>query len=286
MIKIVESRTIRATRSDLLNDPTEIVFGKDAILEYGRKKKDAVPISIEQNSQWADDEFSFYNAVVDCRVDCESVYVSCFSIAEDILSEWAMYADDGKGVSIAFDRKELEKYLVQWHVRLEHGYPPGYERLRLVNYIKPDDIKQKIKDRLEQFKDDYLKRIAADGVENHSLNGVGKELNDACTDLILTTKNKCYEPEQECRLLATFRGNENYICDSFSVSSDPLFSGVNKHLYLPSNDNIPFPVAEIMVGPNYKHTERMHLIKELQKFVEARGLNGTRITGSNLPYRH
>lgn len=139
---------------------------------------------------------------------------------------------------------------------------------------------------MEQFKVDHLKRIAADRVENNSLKDVGKDVNEACTDLIITTKNKCYEPEQECRLLATFRGNENYLCDSFSVSSEPLFSGVNKHLYLPANDNIRFPVAEIMVGPNYKHTERKHLIKELQKFVEARGLNDTRITGSALPYRH
>ena len=36
-----------------------------------------------------------------------SVYISCFSKKQDLLSQWRAYADDGRGVSIGFDLNKL-----------------------------------------------------------------------------------------------------------------------------------------------------------------------------------
>lgn len=49
-------------------------------------------------------------------------YISCFSEDGDLLSQWRGYADDGKGLSIGFNRKKLYEYLFEFQKNNLEGF--------------------------------------------------------------------------------------------------------------------------------------------------------------------
>jgi hypothetical protein len=278
MKNIIESKKIRATQANFLNDPSEINIGIDAITNYGSKKLKTLD-GRPSDSQSEVCEWLFYKALSNCKstIDRKSVYVSSFSYAPDLLTQWIMYASDGKGVSIAFDKERLEACLKKHTICPIPG--PGYERFREVKYFGTSTrIPQRMISHIEEFKIDYIKEYLEDDCNLDYLDNSTEGRSDAkCIDLILTMKHKCYKQEKECRILAPRNGNKEIICQS---------TGDEKYLYIPTNDNAQLPITEIMVGPNYKPDEQKQIVADLKTFVTRQGLGTTKISRSVLPYRH
>lgn len=116
MLSILGNRTLRFTHYSNTNDQREDRYGKDLIIEeleqyLSNDGRDCSP-EIEKNIK------GIFDKVIDrlkpVRVkngndieiysDLLDYYIVCFSEYKDKLSQWRGYADDGRGVSIGFDR--------------------------------------------------------------------------------------------------------------------------------------------------------------------------------------
>ena len=105
-LNILKNKEIYLSDPLKMNDKLEIRWYLDRLNDDN--KEDAFDSVFERMRIRSGLEFSF-----DDLLNClnfkgqRSVYISCFSKKQDLLSQWRAYADDGRGVSIGFDLNKL-----------------------------------------------------------------------------------------------------------------------------------------------------------------------------------
>lgn len=98
--KIIESRRIRATRYDQMNDVSEIEIGLNLLLNT--VKKYPVDSSLHKYKDF------LISGIESYKEDTLEVYVLSLSAAVDSLNQWRAYAPRG-GVAIGFDYEKVRK---------------------------------------------------------------------------------------------------------------------------------------------------------------------------------
>ena len=101
---IIESNRIWATHLSHVNDPTELMYGQNLLIEEWKALSGALNpdlarilwdvIRTIESGEWPNDIYGF-----------------CLSSESDLLSQWGRYADQCRGYSIGFNSDELDKRL-------------------------------------------------------------------------------------------------------------------------------------------------------------------------------
>ncbi|WWR15535.1 DUF2971 domain-containing protein [Lachnospiraceae bacterium JLR.KK008] len=161
-------------------------------------------------------------------------YVACFSEKKDSLSQWRGYADDGKGISIGFCKKKLERMPKIMHHNLSFS-----------KVIYNENQQEK-----------YVDKVVEEVFRNMELKGIGIagiELNSNHKDEFAIYKNPSFEEEREWRLILNSYpkwkeikvGDMSFTEPTFRVSKGRLISYVELSF---ANVKSDF-VKEIWIGP-------------------------------------
>lgn len=182
-----------------------------------------------------------------------ATYVICFSEKEDLLSQWRGYANDGKGIALAFDTQGLINYVDKYSQFL---------KLEKVIYVTDDELNRIIADRaksilrimnmiliaihdgdvhyssIEEFEIQFFENIYFNFLQ---------EISDS-----IKYKTKPFEEECEWRLYIDNPINKNTdMCElvnelgNNSVSNFKLTSYINKRIGFRATDNDLIPYISI-----------------------------------------
>lgn len=168
-------------------------------------------------------------------------HIACFSKKWDLLSQWRAYANDGKGISIGFDRRYFESIKELDNKEFEifdviYRYEEQEKLLRnLFSTIRADNLKA-----LEDF---YINK----GNKNYFQEIV---LASVLLKYRVIFKNETFSEEKEVRLVHGFdRIAAEPDIFEYRVTQDDLISFVE----LPIDIKTDYPpIKEIILGPNCK----------------------------------
>ena len=178
-----------------------------------------------------------------------NLFISCFSMEKDLLSQWRAYGDDGKGLALGFNLKELDK---------DNIY---FEK---VEYV--DKINNSIFGRETVFE------VAADTFQIAKAYEDSNDYDnteiffDHLFSVLAGYKNKCFAEEKEIRLIYEELPREELVIEKNNAWSNKEyhFSPVNlEHDFRIVNNNIteyvklPYQssLKEIVIGPKCTLTE-------------------------------
>lgn len=127
--------TLWATHLTCLNDPEEKKFGKKIIDESLEELEKNLSIDEKHRISTSIKEIEKFNELLKTIDDVEinspnyiSIYVTSFSKAKDELPMWSMYAKNGNGISLGFDREGMKKEMTKPSFaipQLYYGTPNG-----------------------------------------------------------------------------------------------------------------------------------------------------------------
>ena len=195
------------------------------------------------------------------RPSVEAVYITCFCLEGNLLSQWRGYAASGNGVSLEFDPPQFR------NITADDSPSRGLMRLWKVFYDEP---KQK-------------------GIMGHAINfgyqragtldEKAKSASEAIFFFVPTFKHSDFHQENECRLIFTpppdckvppkFRVGRGMLIPYYSVSS--LTEG-----------NFTLPIKRIVVGPSPLREMNAASVKAM---LAAHGYEGIAVESSNTPFR-
>lgn len=118
LISIVENQSIYCSNINFLNDKKEYKYGVEIILSVVEKLK----------------ESKNYNNILEKVSEHINLiykserYVTCFSKNGDLLSQWRAYANQGKGVSIGFERSNFNESIYQHIIGHHISYDEKYQK--------------------------------------------------------------------------------------------------------------------------------------------------------------
>lgn len=190
---IIEKDAIWLTERVHLNDPTELTYGLKFALDWCDKQ-------LETGDRLGSTFFGLLRRGLDSIPPVIAAYVSSFSLAYDVLSQWCRYSDDGRGFCLEFSPDFLENQ------RTDYSGPGG-----LYAYVV-DYRESEIKDRQESClarAHEYMKRpdIKRAVSQEHSPREFIVGMQNAITyELIwnaLQFKHPAYSDEREVRILLT-----------------------------------------------------------------------------------
>ena len=230
-----------------------------------------------------------------------SNFVTCFSEAPDILSQWRGYADDGKGCCLGFSMSALQKYCDRSN---------GVLRLEKVNYVTRTEVdalvKQFAKGILESLQD-LRQWIVAEMTHDDEAEDTDCLLAYNFQGMIekllvhsLAFKGAGFAEEKEWRL---FLGSQAYKQPNWVLGAAADMKGPrgfsetltflrNRIEFNITEDNIsPYvpvcfddfdsvPIEEIWLGPKSRISEY-----DLKLYLATKGYNNVRIALSNISYR-
>lgn len=269
---ILESRTIRFSDINMMNDSQETRWGYSAFEEaatrlINRKNlQEEIPIM----------EKSFFDSVDEILSKVQLIthpFISCFSLDRDSLSQWRAYADDGRGFAIGFKAKQFQ------------GMPVS---LLLVAYEREQQVKE------------MMTALAA--IFMHSDGNPDKDRNTFFEDCVLlgnymvALKHQAFHEEKEVRCIhaVNIEANEagmrfvdsGGVTEYGDVEGEKIrFQVIDNHLsafldisFLRNgNDN---PISEIVMGPK-NHSNPGNLML----YLGGLDYSNITITSSDAPYR-
>lgn len=281
LFNIVQSKTFWLANAKSSNDQTEGVFTEE---EFNRIIKLARNDISDDEKQNFDDFFS-QRPTID--LNSKDNYILCLSKLKDSLAHWDRYASFRKGICICIDVKklsELNSNIFSFFQIYELGY-------------LDDDLKNEL---IGEFKK-YLK-MPKRCIDEDSKNIVQRaKLYVIRYYLFIKKKNPYFKDEEEVRVSASpyiylravfpqideledIKQKSLSLLDKFDIEKTyfaPIRGEIRSlhHLCLKDiwgSDLIP----EIMLGPNCPQSK-----DELRAFLDANGLENTKITISKIPIR-
>ncbi|USV99900.1 DUF2971 domain-containing protein [Pseudomonas pergaminensis] len=109
LLGVLDSKSIWATNTHYLNDPTEFVHA----LSFAR----AMASHSYEDDYWETFGFMLHGHLN--KMDEQDLYVSSFSEKPDLLSQWRGYCPGGSGYCIGFDQRLVAEYCEERGIRLE-----------------------------------------------------------------------------------------------------------------------------------------------------------------------
>ncbi len=181
-LNIIKNRQIYLSDPLKMNDEKEIRWYLEKLNE--NQKNDGEYSIFEQMRFRSSINFEYEELVETINRGQKSIYISCFSKSNDILSQWRAYADDGKGVAIGFN---LEK-LSEWDNLL-------IREVKYSNSVLQDDMESDVEVIADQI--DFV-------CKNYKTNNREQQIELFVHELIpelAKYKNPAFAEEQEVRLI-------------------------------------------------------------------------------------
>lgn len=240
---ILNTRSIWLTNTSTLNDPTELTYGKDIILNSLNDK------FVEETEPLIKDLLSDIIAHV---MTYESIsfktYVACFCEENNLLSQWRAYGHYGGGYNLGFKFNSNTEF---YH-RLDDSRNKSYVILRKIIY---NPIEQ------HKFVSDYLSSIISSAKEAIVQNDNGRNLPsywasmasmeavNILIDLLLSFKNPVFSEEKEWRLIFARQASHKSEQLEFREADNNLIPYIDTEVVENINGNPSFPINSIQFGP-------------------------------------
>ena len=276
LTNILHSNEFWLTDVRFLNDHTELKWGLELALDVSKTWPDELLTGLEQALS------DFLQLTV--TSGSTRVLAACFSTERDDLAQWRYYGDDGRGVAIGFDARELVHSL---------GYPLG-STLEHIIYDKQDQIE------LLNMLLDYSIQLYGIDLKNDNTKALEQYeffmdmlIREACS-LASRFKSAAFQSEREVRLISTisqklfeqlpikqpelhFRVANDLVVPYMRTSQMGRFSDIEK-----VKPVLGGSIVEVMVGYHPKAEVTRQGVEELLRY---RGLSAVKVSRSAIPAR-
>jgi hypothetical protein len=265
---ILQRDDLWLTHSRYCNDDEEMIHGQRVVREVIEQHRAAA--AAPERLKYLDD----LEALVK-QPSPEGVYICCFCLEDNLLSQWRGYGANGTGVSVRFNPGEFD---IITGADSPHG---GLMRLWKVAYM-PDEQKPLINHAINYFAG-YLgcppeerPRLAADALQF----------------LIPTFKNEGFSEEKECRLIFSPPPN-CAVRPEFRVARGMLVPYYSLHKLsartLPGGGGPPdpsqprlLPIKHVRVGPSANKTVNVESVQMLLAEMKCVGVT---VDSCAIPFR-
>lgn len=238
---IIATKQVWLTDITKLNDRSEYKSGFDLILEILKEKGLA-------------DKQVFQDIHTDKLNNNFQILVACFSQEGDVGSQWRLYADDSKGLSIGFDENEIDQFNM-FNRFTENSYQPITSHVKLckVHYDSSEFVEKAANfiDRMEQnnplLKDQQmalaLRRFAA------------------------LYKDPYFKDEREIRAMVEIEPGRD---DKYALDErvNAYKEKASYHKLLTSYQNLS-AIKEVIIGANCPYTQ-----EDVEGILQEHGLEG------------
>lgn len=158
-------------------------------------------------------------------------FIFCLSERGDLLSQWRAYANDGKGISIGFERSAF-------HL---NNLPPQLSDEKIINpYLFKVEYNLR-----EQRRIIRNKLMAASGLKGSSIHTY-ETCAEHLSGISAIFKNSAFSEEKEWRLIYLTKGKKILPSMQQTIKN----GDIHTHLEYSVNDNKTLPIKQIHLGPN------------------------------------
>lgn len=256
---IVSNHDLWLTHLRYSNDEEEMLHGNRVVDEV---------IAEELKIGPAADRAAFLESLTQRMKQQVDVYICCFCLQDDLLSQWRGYGANGSGVSVSLDPKEF-----YWVTGPDS--PPG-GLLRVWKVFYEEDRQRNI---IKAFLDCGFGQPGApeERVENTAA---------AIQFFIPTFKNQSFEKEHECRMIFT-PAKDFKLDPKFRLRGGvlvPYFSLKDLRSLLGHIPDMPgqLPIRSVLLGPSVNKLLNKGSAKMMLK---ASGYGSTPVECSAIPFR-
>jgi hypothetical protein len=221
--KIISENDLWRTHLRYSNDDEEMLHGQRVVSE----------VLGEQNYPLSPDAVAFLESLKDKLKQQVDVYICCFCLQDDLLSQWRAYGANGSGVSIGIDPTEFGSLTGP-------DSPPG-GLLRVWKVFYNEDQQRSI-----------IKGLLACGMAQFGSPDERAENTAAAIQFFVPTfKNEHFAGEQECRMIFTPEAGFK-LSPKFRVGRGmliPYFSLKDLRNLLTQAKN-ELPIRSVLLGPS------------------------------------
>ena len=275
---ILESREFYASNIMHVNDPSEVYFGINHIFDFFEEVIDSSRIDNERKEIIGLHIKRCRNICFENAHKLGASFIASFCTSGDNLPQWQTYADNGNGVALEFDRKELEDF-----IRLQRSNNFHSFKIVYAPFDKPASDEYvfwrcELRKFWEMIIDLLLKYHNQDDERNLILSHM--MLNVIV--ISHTIKHGCYLHENEYRFLFVYKIiGEKIESDAASFQKNEgrdliKFTWTDQHL------------KSLKIGPSFSHDGELKLMPfELRELLQSKGfdVDSIEIKQSKLPYR-
>jgi hypothetical protein len=245
---IISTKEVWLTDITKLNDITEYESGFDLIVHVLQEKGLAEkPEFLSIQTEKLNEKFQ--------------ILIGCFSSEGDVGSQWRLYADDSKGLSIGFDENEIDQFNLFNRVTA-NCYQPIISHVKLckVNYIK-DEFVGKVRSfiyRMEQSESPIKDQLTALALRRFAA----------------LYKDQYFKDEREIRAVVEIEPgrDEGYAID---VRVNAYKEEARFHRLLTSYQNLS-AIKEVIIGPNCSYS-----IEDVEGMLTEHGIEKVKIRYSS-----
>lgn len=298
LLGILDTGKIWATHVRYLNDASEGKAVSDAIryelngrVEIGPLVKEleipnASKISIQLNKNEGDILSIGNNAL--SPITSQMAFITSFSKAGNLLSQWRGYCDSSVGYSIGFSKNYLKKVAKSFSENLPGS--PYFNTCDLISctYNNEEENAKLIHD-CEVAVTAYIQKAKSLKSSHSGFGSLPGELHQAATQHLrpfglraITTKDNSFREEAESRFVLS--------CDfpDFEQFSDIKFrtgrSMITPYLEIPlCLDNHTPEIKRVIVGPCPHPSEA---VQSVEMLLKSKGITGVEVVASKIPYRN
>lgn len=267
---ILESRNIRFTDINMLNDATETQWGYSAFEEAATRliKRTNVPKGLPKIS------IEFCDSVDKILSGAQLIvhpFVSCFSLEGDNLGQWRAYADDGRGFAIGFRASMLEQLPVTM-LAVEYDREKQIKEMMAALAAIYTRKKLAAKSKKDEFSDDCILTATYFAGLKHSAFQEEKEIrcihavNVKMEKEIMHFVDGANAKEDWKSQPVKFQVRDNHLCAYMDL---PFWHLNGQH-----------PIAEIYLGPKNQSAAGNILL-----YLGGLGYSNVVIKSSKVPYR-
>jgi Protein of unknown function (DUF2971) len=253
-IGIMTSRQLWATHSGFMNDPTERHYAQSIVQSAVENVTGRAPDQVARFIR-------SYVPEILRKTSTLGVYVTSFSEADDLLSQWVTYTPAASGVAIGFDGAALSalRGATLRKVTYDRRQQSRILRALLRMYVEP------------------LRTAFVKG-DPESLSTLGIVLGMLIHECTVCFKNPSYAAEREWRLIAVLDASACAECVRYRSST----RAVVPYLEIPLADPAePLPVSDIVIGPGLDF--ELNTVS-IARFLKTRGVVVTP-RHSQVPFR-
>lgn len=282
---ILNSRSIWFTHTSTLNDPLELKYGKQLILDILHEAtNNENENNIKNLLKYLSDNVNAFNTMNN------QTYVACFCESENLLSQWRSYAVQGGGYNLGLRFQSNTKF---YHT-LDDSEEDSHVILRKMVY----DV-----DEQRGLISDYLSSIvtsSGDAIKYYNEHSgipdawaaiAALESVNILYDLMLSFKNPVFNEENEWRLIKGRQASSKPEQLKFRETKEGLIPYIETYIVEDLEGKSVFPLSSIKFGPmlddaRTKSTLQLFVNKEAVSDSKISiNVNDVRITGAGYELR-
>lgn len=262
---IISERAIRCGHASSFNDPIEIQYGRDLILDF---------LNARMISEEREEIRTFLSSLLGQVSWFDKIqfdpFIACFCESGSLLSQWRSYADPGGGFSLGFVFTESSR-IISPHESKNKGRIPI---LRKVIYDRSEQSNL-----IRSFYELLLPAVASSISEGsqsgkleppHLMSLMAAQAVNLLWDLMLTFKHNAFAEEREWRLIRATRDDYDPEGIQFHERRGVDIPYRLTNIYNETESgNGAFPLRSIYYGPTHDPEQTNAIVRLLLRTISA-----------------